>query len=114
MRVSSCIKQWIVSSLHCGHIISSGGLNVAIFQLRGKLWWLKSGLFSLKVGGILIFQSGNTGRKKAEKIKLKRQRVTFLKPCRPFVPPKTKAAMAERPIISVSPEFGHKFGLFPN
>ena len=35
---------------------------MAIFQLRGKLWWLKSGLFSLKVGGILIFQSGNTDR----------------------------------------------------
>ena len=33
---------------------------MAIFQLWGKLWWLKSGLFSLKVGGILIFQSGNT------------------------------------------------------
>ena len=33
---------------------------MAIFQLRGKLLWLKSGLFSLKVGGILIFQSGNT------------------------------------------------------
>ena len=52
--------QYCLHNLHCGHIISSGGLNVAIFQLRGKLWWLKSGLFSLKVGGILIFQSGNT------------------------------------------------------
>ena len=33
---------------------------MAIFQLKEKIWGLKSGLFSLKVGGILIFQSGNT------------------------------------------------------
>ena len=50
-----------IHGLHCGYIISSsGGLNVAIFQLMEKLWWLKSGLFLLKVGGIPIFQSGNT------------------------------------------------------
>ena len=50
-----------IHGVHCGYIISSsGGLNVAIFQLMEKLWWLKSGLFLLKVGGILIFQSGNT------------------------------------------------------
>ena len=33
---------------------------MAIFQLKGKIWWLFNGLFSLNVGGILIFQSGNT------------------------------------------------------
>ena len=50
-----------IHGLHCGYIISSsGGLNVAIFQLMEKLWWLKSGLFLSKVGGILIFQSGST------------------------------------------------------
>ena len=66
-------------SRHCGHIISSGGLNVAIFQLRGKLWWLKSGLFLLKVGGILIFQSGNTGQesKRQEKSKGKISQLSF-------------------------------------